>query len=57
MEEYSFPNPKEAAKTKIASFDFDGTIIRTKSKRRFPKDKDDWELHNDNGNCFWIHLF
>jgi len=48
MEEYSFPNPKEAAKTKIASFDFDGTIIRTKSKRRFPKDKDDWELYNDN---------
>ena len=48
MEEYCFPNPKEGAKTKIASFDFDGTIIRTKSKRRFPKDKDDWELYNNN---------
>ena len=32
---------------KIAAFDLDGTLIQTKSKRRFPKDKDDWQLVND----------
>lgn len=30
------------SKSCIAAFDLDGTIIRTKSGRRFPKDKDDW---------------
>ena len=30
--------------TKIAGFDLDGTLICTKSKRRFPKDKNDWQL-------------
>lgn len=29
-------------KEKIASFDIDGTIIKTKSGARFPKDADDW---------------
>ncbi|KAL3274286.1 hypothetical protein HHI36_015691 [Cryptolaemus montrouzieri] len=31
--------------TCIASFDMDGTIIKTKSGARFPKDKDDWEIN------------
>ncbi|KAG7395720.1 hypothetical protein PHYBOEH_003325 [Phytophthora boehmeriae] len=31
------------AKAKIASFDLDGTIIVTKSGKRFAKDKDDWK--------------
>jgi len=31
---------------KIAAFDIDWTIIRTKSGRVFPKDKNDWELWN-----------
>ncbi|XP_045477062.1 uncharacterized protein F21D5.5 [Harmonia axyridis] len=30
---------------RIASFDIDGTIIKTKSGLRFPKDKDDWEFN------------
>ncbi|XP_044759088.1 uncharacterized protein F21D5.5 [Coccinella septempunctata] len=30
---------------KVASFDIDGTIIKTKSGLRFPKDKDDWEMN------------
>lgn len=33
------------AKSKIASFDMDGTVIKTKSGARFPKDKDDWEMN------------
>lgn len=28
----------------IAAFDLDGTLIKTKSGARFPKDDDDWEL-------------
>ncbi|XP_066262321.1 uncharacterized protein F21D5.5 [Euwallacea similis] len=36
------------ARNKIASFDIDGTIIRTKSGARFPKDPDDWTLHYGN---------
>ena len=32
---------------KIAAFDLDNTLIQTKSKKRFPKDKDDWELINE----------
>lgn len=37
-------------KVKIAGFDIDGTIIKTKSGRRFPTDKDDWVLLYDNCN-------
>ncbi|XP_066143065.1 uncharacterized protein F21D5.5 [Euwallacea fornicatus] len=36
------------AKDKIASFDIDGTIIKTKSGARFPKDSDDWVLNYGN---------
>lgn len=32
-------------KSKIAAFDVDGTIIKTKSGARFPKDGDDWQLY------------
>lgn len=31
-------------KVKIAGFDIDGTIIKTRSGKRFPCDKDDWVL-------------
>ena len=31
--------------SKIAAFDVDGTIIKTKSGARFPKNKDDWEFY------------
>jgi bifunctional polynucleotide phosphatase/kinase len=31
----------------MAGFDLDGTIIKTKSGRRFPKDMNDWQLIND----------
>lgn len=34
--------------TKVAAFDIDWTIIRTKSGNVFPKNEDDWELWNDN---------
>ncbi|CAH1164190.1 unnamed protein product [Phaedon cochleariae] len=32
-------------RSKIAAFDIDGTIIKTKSGARFPKDGDDWVLN------------
>lgn len=32
------------ASSKIASFDFDGTIVKVKSKAKFPKDGNDWLL-------------
>lgn len=34
----------EADQLKVASFDLDWTIIKTKSGATFPKSKDDWEL-------------
>ena len=37
--------PENATPTgKIAGFDLDGTLICPKSKRRFPKDKNDWRF-------------
>jgi len=36
--------PKVKSRTKMmAIFDFDGTLVRPKEGRRFPKDKTDWE--------------
>jgi bifunctional polynucleotide phosphatase/kinase len=34
-------------KNKIAGFDLDSTIIKTASKRKFPKDKTDWQFLNE----------
>ena len=34
-------------KGKIAAFDLDSTLIKTKSGKRFAKDKDDWVFYND----------
>ena len=39
---------KEGIKYKIASFDMDWTLIRTKGGQTFPKNKDDWLLLFDN---------
>lgn len=36
--------PNCANSSLIAAFDLDGTLIKTKSGARFPKDDDDWEL-------------
>ncbi|XP_014281637.1 uncharacterized protein F21D5.5 [Halyomorpha halys] len=53
-------------RVKVASFDLDGTLIKTKSGRVFAKDFDDWELWNDcikiilrnlNANDFKIIIF
>ncbi len=41
---YKFTNPNP----KIAAFDLDGTLITTKSKKRFPIDKNDYEYAFDN---------
>ncbi|KAG1699803.1 hypothetical protein DVH05_012695 [Phytophthora capsici] len=35
---------EQADKFKIAGFDLDGTLIATKSGKKFAKDKDDWKL-------------
>ena len=35
-------------KTKIAAFDLDYTLIKTKSKKLFPIDKNDWEFLYEN---------
>lgn len=34
---------KKVRSKKLAIFDFDGTLVRPKEGRRFPKDKSDWE--------------
>ena len=33
---------------KIAAFDLDSTLIKTKSGRTFPTDHNDWQLWSDN---------
>ena len=40
-----YPNEQHLANGyKIAGFDMDYTIIKTKSGKKFPQNKDDWEL-------------
>lgn len=41
-----FTHKNVESRRKIASFDLDGTITKTKSGARFPKDKDDWVFLN-----------
>ena len=41
-------NNKEEYNKKIAGFDIDGTIIKTKSGKTFPIDENDWEFLYDN---------
>ncbi len=35
-------------KYKLILFDLDGTLIKTKSKKKYPEDENDWEFFNDN---------
>jgi bifunctional polynucleotide phosphatase/kinase len=51
---------------RVAAFDLDSTIIKTKSGNTFPKDKDDWIFWNDNvknvmyecyNSCYKIVIF
>lgn len=42
------PDVKLENKTKLICFDLDGTLIRTKSGKKFPKDKNDWVLFSSN---------
>ena len=41
-------NKKEEYKRKIAGFDIDGTIIKTKSGKTFPINENDWEFLYNN---------
>lgn len=40
-----FTSESMQSRSKIAAFDVDGTIIKTKSGKRFPVNADDWELN------------
>ena len=40
--------PKIVKNLKIASFDLDSTLIKTKSKKRFAGDEHDWEFYSKN---------
>ena len=52
-----FLQPDQRITNKIAGFDLDGTLIRTKSKRRFPKDKHDWTLINNRVKSKLLRLY
>lgn len=39
-------NPKAQGGTKIAAFDFDGTLVMVKSGAQFPRTADDWKFFN-----------
>lgn len=43
MESQVLPPKVKSRSTKMAIFDFDGTLVQPKEGRRFPKDKDDWQ--------------
>lgn len=43
-------------KNKIAAFDLDYTLIKPKSKKKFPKDKDDWEFLFDKVKSYFKTL-
>ena len=40
-------NSNQTPMKQIAAFDLDYTLIRPKSNRKFPKDKDDWKFVHD----------
>lgn len=44
------------ARTKYTLLDYDGTIVRPKDGRRFPKDPSDWEYTSDNVKSRLLHL-
>jgi bifunctional polynucleotide phosphatase/kinase len=46
--EYLFGSTKDFKfKSKVAAFDFDGTLVKNKSGKRFPINEDDWEFFSD----------
>nr|AAA46687.1 ORF 1 [Autographa californica nucleopolyhedrovirus] len=41
---YAYAVHDGAKRTKIAAFDLDGTLISSKTRSKFPKNPDDWQL-------------